>query len=167
MGRNLRDIIFQFNILSGLHRYYISRAANSLGIYRGQPQIMDYLIKNGESTQRELADYLHVSPASIAVSVKRMAKAGLLEKSANENDLRFNKIKITPKGIEIEKACRAEFDKIDRRMFNGFSQEELEIFSDFLERINKNLSGDDVDTEQVLDMLRHEEEKKKHEGEER
>ena len=52
-------------------------------------------------------------------------------------------------------------------MFNGFSQEELEIFSDFLERINKNLSGDDVDTEQVLDMLRHEEEKKKHEGEER
>ncbi len=156
MEKNLRDIIFQFSTLSCLHRYYISKVANSMGVYRGQPQIMDYLIKNGEATQRELADYLHVSPASVAVSIKRMAKAGLLEKTADENDLRFNKIKITPKGVEIERACRAEFDKIDRRMFNGFSEEELEQFASFLKRINENLSGDKISREEMLELFEQE-----------
>ncbi|MBQ2775684.1 MAG: MarR family transcriptional regulator [Clostridia bacterium] len=161
MKENLRDIIFQFNTLSCLHRYHISKVANSMGVYRGQPQIMDYLIKNGEATQREIADYLRVSPASVAVSVKRMAKAGLLEKTADENDLRFNKIKITPKGVEIERACRAEFDKIDKRMFSGFSHEELQQFTGFLKRINENLSGDKISREEMFDVL--EEDKKRNE----
>ncbi len=153
MKENLHDIIFQFNTLSCLHRYYISKVANRMGVYRGQPQIMDYLIKNGEATQREIADYLHVSPASVAVSVKRMAKAGLLDKTADENDLRFNKIRITPKGVDIERACREEFDKIDNRMFNGFSDEELKQFDSFLKRINENLSGDKVSREELIDAL--------------
>lgn len=156
MKENLRDIIFQLNTLSCLHRYYISKVANSMGVYRGQPQIMDYLIKNGEVTQREIADYLRVSPASVAVSIKRMAKAGLLEKTADENDLRFNKIKITQKGVDIEHACREEFDKIDNRMFNGFSDNEMEQFESFLKRINENLSGDKVSREEMFDILEKE-----------
>lgn len=153
MKHDLRNIIHQFNLLSCVHRYYISKASGCCGVYRGQPPIMDYLTEHGESTQRDIAEALRISPASVAVSVKRMVKAGLLEKTADEHDLRFNKIKITQKGMEANCACREEFDRIDRQMFTGFTEEELGQFSDYLHRIYDNLSVDKVDPEDMHSIL--------------
>lgn len=153
MNYDLRNIIRQFNLLSCVHRYYISKASSNCGVYRGQPPIMDYLTEHGESTQRDIADALRISPASVAVSVKRMVKAGLLEKTADENDLRFNKIKMTPKGKAVNRACCEEFGSIDRQMFTGFSEEELGQFSEYLRRIYDNLSVDNVDPEEMHSIL--------------
>ena len=163
MKNDLREIIRQFNTLSCVHRYYISKTASSFGVYRGQPRMLEYLTEHGESTQRDIAEAMHITPASVAVSVKRMAKAGLVEKTADENDLRFNKIKITPKGEEINRACRAEFDKTDEQMFRGFSPQEIQQFSSYLERIYKNLSVDKVEPEEMHSVLDRGTEKNKEE----
>ena len=53
-----------------------------------QLPVLEYIIKNDGCSQNELAEFLCVSPASIAVSTKRMQKAGYLEKKEDENDLR-------------------------------------------------------------------------------
>lgn len=153
MENDLREIIRQFDLLSCVHRYYISKIAGKFGVYRGQPPIMDYLTVHGESTQRDIAEALHISPASVAVSVKRMVKAGLLEKTADEHDLRFNKIKITALGAERNRACRAAFDEIDGRMFQDFSQEELDQLAQYLKRMCENLSVDKVDPEEMHTIL--------------
>lgn len=44
---------------------------------------------------KELSDGINVSPASVAVSVKRMQKSGLITKISDENDLRCNRIALT------------------------------------------------------------------------
>ncbi len=115
--------------------------------------ILDYLAEHGQCTQAGIAAALGVSPASVAVSVKRMHKSGLIEKIGDENDLRCNKITITDFGrSELEKV-HASFDKIDKAAYDGFSETELKEFEAYVERINKNLSKDLPDNKEVFRIL--------------
>mgnify|MGYP003412464533 CR=1 FL=1 len=148
-GLNLRRV-------SLLHRYRITAALSGLKIYRGQPEILGYLLNHGDCSQKELADYLGVSPASIATSLKRMSKAGFIERTADEKDRRINRLKITDEGKTVFLSGKAECDKIDAAMFSGFSEKEITDFSDMLSKIAKNLSSDGISDKEVMDYLKKE-----------
>ena len=50
------------------------------GLYAGQMPVLNYLAEHPGCTQVEMADFLQVSPASVALSTKRLQKAGYLTK---------------------------------------------------------------------------------------
>lgn len=156
MGKSHRETVRQLCKVTLLHRYRISTSLLGLNIYRGQPEILDYLIAHGDCSQRELADFLGVSPASIATSLKRMCKAGLVERTADEKDRRINRLRITEKGEEIRKSCRLLCEEVDKEMFSGFSQEEILNFSHMLERIYDNLSGGSINEKDVINYIKNE-----------
>ncbi len=136
-----------------LHRYRISTALSGLNIYRGQPEILGYLIENGECSQKQLAESIGVSAASIATSIKRMCRAGFVERTEDEADRRINRIRITEKGREAFLAGRAECNKVDNKMFEGFSDEEIDVFSHYLQRITENLSEDGLSEKEVFEYI--------------
>jgi DNA-binding MarR family transcriptional regulator len=140
MKISLLDISRKMSTLSILHRIYIHKQASKNGLYFGQPPILEYVANHDNCTQREVADFMKVSPASIATSVKRMQKAGLIEKMADDSDLRYNRLKITEKGRELTYKCRKDFDKVDAQMFSGFSDEECEQLFGYYNRMVSNLS---------------------------
>ena len=78
--------------LSILHRYYLQHKAVSVGLYAGQPMVLEFLLQHGESAQKDIAAHAHVSAASIAVSLKRMEKNGLITRSSVEQDARLKKL---------------------------------------------------------------------------
>ncbi len=141
--------------VSLLHRYRISLALTGLRLYRGQPQILEYLLEHGDCSQKELADSLGVSPASIATSLKRMSKAGFIDRTPDEADRRINRLYLTDKGREVLFAGRKECDKVDGAMFEGFTKEEITAFSDMLERISKNLSGDGISEKDAINFIKN------------
>ncbi len=126
--------------LGVLHRYTVFTNTSSIGIYYGQPQILRYLKEHGECSQTEIAKYLNVSSASTAVSIKRMQKSGLLEKKADDSDLRYNKIKITPLGLEKELKSKEIFDECSKKLVSGFSEEEKILLKSYFERMIANLT---------------------------
>lgn len=136
-----------------LHRYRISTALSGLNIYRGQPEILGFLIENGECAQKTLAGTLGVSAASIATSIKRMCKAGFVERTEDATDRRINRIRITQKGKEVFLAGREECSKVDARMFSGITDEEIEKFSEILIKITENLSEDGLNEKEVIDYI--------------
>ncbi len=147
------DIARKMNTLSILHRINIQKQASKNGLYFGQPPILEYVTNHNQCTQREVADFMKVSPASIATSVKRMQKAGLLEKMADDSDLRYNRLKITEKGKELTNKCRKDFDKVDAQMFSGFSNEECEQLYGYYERMIKNLSTDEFADKSIFSLI--------------
>ncbi len=154
MSELYRETVHKMCKVTLLHRYRISTALSGLKLYRGQPEILDYLTSHGDCSQRELAEHLGVTPASIATSIKRMSKAGFIERSADKDDRRINRLRITETGENVFKKGRAECDKIDRTMFSGFSQEEISSFSNMLSRIVKNLSYDGISDKEVLELIK-------------
>lgn len=143
-----------------LHRYRITTALSGLNIYRGQPEILEFLLKNGECAQKTLAETMGVSAASIATSIKRMCKAGFVERTEDETDRRINRIRITQKGKEVFLAGREECSKVDARMFSGITDEEIEKFSEILIKITENLSEDGLSEKEVMDFIAKEKDKK-------
>lgn len=155
MDNIYHNAVHHLKRVSLLHRYRITLALSGLKIYRGQPEILGYLLNHGDCSQKELADSLGVSPASIATSLKRMSKAGFIERTPDENDRRINRLKITSEGRDVFFAGKAECDKLDKIMFTDFSDDEIALFSDMLSRIANNLSGDGISDKEAMDYLKN------------
>ena len=131
----------QFHIFNNNRRSVLDKRFMEYGIYFGQPPILNYILNNPDSTQKEIADFLGVSPPSVATSVKRMEKSGLLMRVADKSDARRNNLQITEKGIELLQFAHTAFDEIDAVSLKAFTDEELDMLISFIERMNANLSA--------------------------
>lgn len=101
MASELKELVFKMNKLDCYKRYAMHKMLRDSGVYFGQPPVLDYLNEHGECSQKELSDGINVSPASVAVSVKRMQKSGLITKISDENDLRCNRIALTERASSV------------------------------------------------------------------
>ena len=110
--------------------------------YAGQwMPVIRYVMEHDGCTQVELATFLRVTPASVALSTKRMQRAGYLEKEVDEYNLRRNKLHVTALGEKLAADCKDAFDALDRETFKGFTDEEMEVLAGYLDRIAMNMSG--------------------------
>lgn len=144
VSRRLHDLEMQ-------KAFVVRQALKNGDVYFGQPPILDWLFSHNACTQNEIANGLNVSPASVAVSLRRMQKSGIVEKTVDENDLRRNLVSLTEKGKAQQEFVHKCFEDIDRKLFAGFGEEELQTLSDMLKRLCDNLApelpaGKDVHT---------------------
>lgn len=124
---------------SRLHRAVLERELNKTGVYRSQHQILMFIAKNPNTSQKDIAGMFHVSTATIAVSLKKLERGGYIERVVDQSDNRFNLICITDKGKEIVDRSILFFKSVEEAMFQGFTTEELERLEDYHKRINYNL----------------------------
>ncbi len=110
-----------------------------LGLHPGQVPMLRLLSKKGNLSQREIAEALHVKPPSVAVSIKRMESAGLLERKPDVKDQRITRISLSPKGKETADAIYQLFLENADELFQGFTESEQHLLRRFLLQIIKNL----------------------------
>ena len=93
-------------LFHALHRAHQKRAQaqlNAGGLEDlGSPPML-FLIRHWSeqgklASQKELADALHVTPATVAMSLKSLERSGYVEKRGDPSDQRCKRIAITPKG---------------------------------------------------------------------
>lgn len=108
--------------------------------------------ENQSASQKELAELLGVKPPTVALSVKRMMQAGLLEKSCDPKDMRCNKISLSKKGEDHLKHCKPIIDEIDENLFKGFSDQEIQTLEKMLLRMIGNLQEMGVQLPKDLEM---------------
>ena len=143
--------VHSFIMANIMHRRAIDRWAigigmdpesSAAGIHRGQHRMLMYLSKCETSpSQKDLAKHFEISPAAVAVSLKKLESEGYItrEKCSERSDSRFNEIKITELGRAVVSQSCQYFRHVNAQAFKGFSDEELEIFTSLLERVQENL----------------------------
>lgn len=156
LSNNKMEVIGRLNQLTLLHRMKIYQVAKESGVYAGQKFILDYIIKHDRCTQKEIAERMYVSQPSIAMSVKRMEKAELITREADEKDSRTNRLSATEKGKQLMEKCRKIFDSVDDDLFAGFTSEELETFKEYLDRMIVNISGKQFNHEDFCRLIAQE-----------
>lgn len=124
------------------HRNAIFAALTSQGVQDvGQPKVLMVLdsLKEGAATQRELADAIHVSPATMSASLKSLERQGYVTKMTDPKDSRCKKVAITQKGLDAVKRCTDAFDFVDAQLYAGFTEAEVESLKTCWRRIRENL----------------------------
>jgi len=141
MDRNqeFRVVVERVAHLNLLHRAFLQHATLERGLFMGQLPIIKYVSEHDGCTQVELAKGLMVSAPSIATSIKRMQRNGLLERKRSDSDSRSNRISITGKGLELGRTCRKVFDAVNRKMFEGFDTRDFTVLSGYIERMIDNI----------------------------
>lgn len=124
-----------------LHRHMIDELVCEIGFARNAHMMLMHLARTEKSpSQRELADRFSITPAAVTGILKKLERDGYITRTVGR-DTRFNEISITPLGREIVKRSADAFSEVDRRMFSGFSDEELELYIRLVEKINDNMEA--------------------------
>ena len=126
--------------INRLHHNATEKYVDSFGIHRSQHMMLMYLANHDEiNSQKSIANDFGISPAAVATSLKKMEREGYIERRADPRDTRYNTISITKKGRDICRKSCAIFSRVDRAMFEGFSEKDLMQFTALMQRITDNL----------------------------
>ena len=135
-------------VADALHRLELLRRIrgrgliSGAGLHPGQPPLLQYIYDHPGCTQRDAARELDVTPASSAASLKRLEKAGLVERRPDYADARRNRLYVTKQGEEKMWACRKQFLALEERMFAGMNDEEIAAFRNACEKMFENLADE-------------------------
>ena len=133
------QVLSKYMRIMKLHRSILEQRLNKTGVYRSQQQILRLLSDHSNVSQKEIAEFMNVSPSTIAVSVKKLEKGGYITRIVDQDDNRFNKLCLTEAGKDIVKHSRIFFRNVENQMFHGFSEEDYAAMERFLDRVYQNL----------------------------
>ena len=123
-----------------LKRRLMRNLLHNLGLHRGQPAVLRALWKQDGVTQSELTELLNRSPSTITKTVKRMERAGFVERKSDAADERLSRVYLTEEGWNVRTALENIWRTFEEQTFAGFDEEELVILHRLLVRVYHNLS---------------------------
>lgn len=140
MNSQMHGVMIKYMKIMKMHRCILDEQGKQTGVYRSQHQILMMLSEHSNVSQKEIAKLLYVSTATIAVSVKKLEKAGYITRIVDKEDNRMNQLCLTQKGKDMVGKSREYFHNVEIKMFQGFSDEDLNCMGQVLDRIYENLS---------------------------
>lgn len=122
------------------HHFGARRLLDEIGLYRGQQFVLCALWKEEGITHSELAERLQVHPATVTNAIKRMERAGFVERRPDPEDQRVSRVYLTEAGREIQDAVERTWGELEKRTLQGFSADERDMLRGFLQRLHENLT---------------------------
>ncbi len=124
------------------HRCKCETEVKNLNIHHSQHKILMHIAKCGKKppTQVEIAGHFHISPAAVAVTLKKLEAAGYITRCAREGDMRNNEVTLTASGKKVCKDTEVAFNTIDSKMFEGIDDTDILQFKKYIDTMLNNLS---------------------------
>jgi DNA-binding MarR family transcriptional regulator len=106
--------------------------ASQLGFSPGQFPVLLELWGEDGLTQRQLLDRLDIEQATLANTLARMERDGLIDRRPHPSDRRATQIFLTEKARAIEAPALAAADEADQALFTGFRRFEKELMLEYI-----------------------------------
>ncbi|WP_255351050.1 MarR family winged helix-turn-helix transcriptional regulator [Methanosarcina sp. MTP4] len=107
----------------------------------GQFSFMMSLLKKEGVRQEDLARKYKMDKATAARATKKLESTGYAYRQQDPGDKRAYRVFVTKKGRSLEEKMMKIALKWDTTVFSGFSKEEKQLQTAFLERMEQNVSG--------------------------
>lgn len=147
----IKKIDKRFALFFKLQKKEIKKRFDKVGLYPGQPMMLRLIGNNPGTTQSFVAESLHITPASVAISTKRLEKQGYIVKRCDENNLRANMLYLTKEGKEVVSYIDREFEHIMKLVYKDIGEEEGLVLIRLLNKLLINLSGLEKDNDNLED----------------
>ena len=82
-----RDLTENWMDVNHLHRTILERKLNQNGLYRSQHQLLMYISDHPNQSQKEIARLNRISPATAAVTLKKLEKGGYITRIVDQEDI--------------------------------------------------------------------------------
>jgi DNA-binding MarR family transcriptional regulator len=122
-----------------MHHGRARELLHGIGLYRGQPPVLDILYDEEGLTHTELATRLQVVPATVTKMLQRMEKSGFLVRQPDPEDQRVSRVYLTDAGREIRAEMRARLDRLAEETLAGLTVEDRALLRKLLLQVHENL----------------------------
>ena len=149
---NNRRIGFEIHRSSRLVKRYLDNDATKLYIDKltgTHGWAIGYLHQNSDRDifQKDFEQEFNIRPSTASNILSLIEKNGLITRESVPYDARLKKIVLTQKAIDIHQIIENSFEKLEDKLKDGISQEELEIFFRVIDKINNNVERNDTDND--------------------
>lgn len=129
----------KIGFISRKSKNYFNQVVSEEGLFAGQHHIIMMLERVGCATVSQIAEEMRTTSATASVSIKRLEKAGFVEKRSSESDARITKIYLTDKALAVTQRIKAKMDEAEESLTQGLTQEEKYQLSDLLDKVVNNI----------------------------
>ncbi|SHJ45019.1 MarR family winged helix-turn-helix transcriptional regulator [Tepidibacter formicigenes] len=140
MNEKDKSIVKQISVLSRKSKSYVKYKLGSCEMSPAQHLILRSLYKKDGVSQEELSKKLEFDKGTIARAIKKLEAEGYLIRKVDEKDKRAYKVYLTTKSEEIKRIIDKAFYDFNEIISRGFTQEEMNLFNEFLNRAIINIS---------------------------
>ena len=130
-------IIEQLRQLQGIMHRRAFQSFKDHSAYRGQGRILSILKEQPEIGRKELEDRLNISRQGLTELLGKLERNGLILRVPSDHDRRTMVIRLTEQGRDAAEEAEERIHPLTG-MLNCLSEEEQDIFSDYLDRILKS-----------------------------
>ena len=127
--------------LSRKHMQYCENKFQSIGIPPGQVPILLELGKHGQLSQRDLAQKVRVTPATISGTLKRLERSGIIERTGMRDDARVSLVSLSQAGKTLLEEAGGVFQDADELLIAGFTEQETQELLSFIRRMLENVQN--------------------------
>jgi len=122
-----------------LHHHRMRLALEGLGLHRGQPRLLHLLWEREGWAHSELAEAMHVEPATVTKMLQRMERHGFVERRADPQDERISRVYLGEAGRKVREKLEKALQELEQELLSGFTEEEGEQLRRFLVRIRDRM----------------------------
>ena len=133
---------FLITKLKQLHSRALAQCISEQGIdaFSGeQGKILFVLWQKDKITQKELACETGLAKNTITAMLEKMEKNNLIRRITDENDKRKSLVILTDYAKSLKKSFDEISDEMLKKVYKGFSEEEIDKYEGYLHRIIRNL----------------------------
>ena len=121
----------------------MTAALTQMDLTASQGPILGFLAHRKEPPcARDIEEEFRLSHPTVSGLLARLEKKGFIEFFPDETDRRCKRIRLLPKGRECIKTMHQTIESTEAQMVHNFTQQEQELFWQFLERAIANMGGD-------------------------
>lgn len=125
-----------------LHKSALEQMVSKGGLHRSQQMVLIYLLGQGKPlSQAEIANHFRISPAAIAVTLKKLAAAGWIDRRPCPGNARMNEITLSKKSYAVVEEAGLALKKLNEITYQNISEEELKAFSATLIKMQQNIKN--------------------------
>ncbi len=140
--RRIDSLGYQIGLLGRLYDRHLQDALKSYGVAPGQFAPLVMLFEQDGLTQADLCRRINVEQPTMANTLARMERDGLIKRKADTTDKRRSLVFLTPKAKDVQnKIMEAARSVSGRAMRNLSAAEQDEIFRLF-SKLTENLKSD-------------------------
>jgi len=136
----LQGISINKNI-SVLYRYalmYLAKRLKPYGLCGGEHPFILYIKNNPGVCQEKLSRELGIDKGTTAKMTRKLEEGGWIERKADKNDKRFNRLFTTQKSEKVYDGLMKEIDGWYGIILSGLSPQEIALLNNLLEKAAGN-----------------------------
>lgn len=143
-----KDIGFAVRKISNLIKRDVEKTRIRLGIdpvkgVNGWAIKYFYDNRDKDIFQKDFETKFSIRRSTASCILKTMEQKGLILRQSVESDARLKKIVLTEKAVEIHHKITEEIHNREKRLRNGISPDDLEVFFKVIDRLCVNMEDND------------------------